>query len=110
MSKLMIAMFIAAGLGIAGPGMAQTAAPKDSPAPMAKDGNAPAKSGADAQQKVDLDACASMTGAPKDKCVTQANSKAKISLAKEEAAAAIAKCDALTGAAKDTCVKDTKPQ
>jgi hypothetical protein len=110
MSKLMIAMFISAGLGVAGPALAQTAAPSTTPAPITKDASTAAKPDANAQQKVDLDACTSMSGAAKDKCVTQANSKAKISLAKEESAAAIAKCDALSGAAKDTCLKDVKTQ
>jgi len=110
MSKLMVAMFISAGLSIAGPAMAQTNAPSTTPSPMAKDGYATARPDANAQQKIDLDACAVMTGVSKDKCVTQANDKAKISLAKEETAAAIAKCDGLTAAAKDTCVKDVKPQ
>ena len=110
MSKLMIAMFISAGLSVVGPAMAQTNASNTTPSPMTKDGYGSAKSDANAQQKLDLETCAPMTGAPKDKCVTQANSKAKISLAKEETAAAIAKCDSLAGAARDTCVKDAKPQ
>jgi hypothetical protein len=110
MSKLMISMIAAAGIGFAGAASAQTYTPGNANVPMSTDGSTSATPGADAQQKIDLDKCASMTGTPKDKCVAQANARAKISLAKEESAAAIAKCDGMSGAAKASCVKEAQPQ
>ena len=49
MSRLLIALFVAAGLGLAGPAAAQMAAPKAGAAPISKDAYAMAKKDADAQ-------------------------------------------------------------
>ena len=131
MSKLMIALFITAGLGIAGAGSAQTYAAKNtSPStPMTKDSYAVAKKDADAQYKIDKDACSSLNGNAKDICMAEA--KGKDVIAKAEAGAAyehtpkaregarvahaqatydvsIEKCDDLAGNSKDVCVKEAK--
>ena len=129
MSKLMIALFVAAGLGFAAPGMAQTYFVKTTSAPLSKDGYTTAKSNADAQYKLDSAACASLSGNAKDICIAEA--KGKDSVAKADAAAAyentaktresarvahaqatynvaIEKCDDLAGNRKDVCVKEAK--
>jgi hypothetical protein len=108
MTNLMISMFAAAGLALAASSPAQATPTGTDAAPMTKDGSTSMKPGAAAQQKLDLDACTPMTGAPKDKCVTQANAAAKINLAKEEAAAAVAKCDGMSDAENAKCVKDAQ--
>jgi hypothetical protein len=129
MSKLMIALFIAAGLGFAVPGAAQMYGSKTSSSPMTKDSYNLAKSNADAQYKLDKSACASLSGNAKDICVAEA--KGKDQVAKADAAAAYEntpkaresarvahaqaaydvakeKCDDLAGNAKDVCVKEAK--
>jgi len=81
---------------------------------------------ADAQSKVDKDACASRTGNAKDICLAEANGKEKVAKADAEAAykntpkaredmrdtraeatysVAKEKCDDLSGNSKDVCVK-----
>ena len=57
MSKLMIALYVAAGLVLAGPAAAQMYAPKTASAPTSKDVYNEAKASADAQYKIDKDAC-----------------------------------------------------
>ncbi len=131
MSKLMIALFITAGLTIAGTGAAQTYVAKNTTAaaPLTKDGYAMAKKDADAQYKIDKDACASLSGNAKDICIAEA--KGKDDVARAEAAAAyevtpktrenarvahaqatynvsMEKCDDLAGNRKDVCVKEAK--
>ncbi len=128
MSKLMIALFVAAGLGIAGPAAAQMMnAPKTAAMPMSKDSYTAAKTSADAQYKIDKDACASMSGNAKDICVAEAKGKEGIAKAEADAAyentpkaresarvahaqathdVAIQKCDDLAGNPKDVCVKE----
>lgn len=124
MSRLMIALFVSAGLAVAGSAAAQ--APS---APMSKDSYTTAKNDADAQYKADKAACASLSGNANDICVAQA--KGKESAAKADAAAAyentpkaretarvahaqanygvaIEKCDDLAGNPKDVCVKEAK--
>ena len=133
MSKLMIALFVSAGLGFAGVSSAQTYAPKTTlaTASMSKDGYTQAKKSADAQYKIDKDACASLSGNAKDICVAEA--KGKDNIAKAEAGAAfentpkaresariahaqanydvaIEKCDDVAGNRKDVCVKETKAE
>jgi hypothetical protein len=83
MSKLMIALFVTVGLGIAGPGAAQMYAPKTTSTPMSKDSYTMAKTNADAQYKIDTDAYSSLSGNAKDICVAEA--KAKDNVAKAEA-------------------------
>lgn len=128
MSKLMIALVVTTGLGFSLTGTAQTIAPK-SPAPMSKDAYTMAKTNADAQYKIDKDACASLSGNAKDICVAQATGKDNIAKADAEAAyentpkaresarvvhaqasydVAIEKCDDLAGNPKDVCVKEAK--
>ena len=98
-------------------------------ASMTKDGYAQAKKDADAQYKLDKEACASLSGNAKDICIAEA--KGKDDVAKAEAAAAyentaktrenarvahaqatysisMEKCDDLAGNTKDVCVKEAK--
>jgi hypothetical protein len=130
MSKLMIALFVAAGLGFAVPGAAQIYSPNTS-TPMSKDNYAMAKKNADAQYKIDKDACASLSGNANDICVAEAKGKDNVAKADAEAAyentpkarehariahaqanydVAIEKCDDLAGNRKDVCVKESKAE
>src|SRR5437773_12134972 len=132
MSKLLIALFVAAGLGLAG-----CATQKDGPmgatrpmapvAPISKDAYDQAVKNAETQYKTDKDACSSRSGNAKDICLEEAKGREKIAKADAEAAykntpktredARIAraeathgvakeKCDDLSGNAKDVCVKE----
>jgi hypothetical protein len=126
MSKLMIALFVAAGLGFAAPAAAQMYSPKS---PMSKDNYTLAKTNADAQYKIDKDACSSLSGNAKDICVAEAKGKDNVAKADAEAAyentpkarqnarvahaqakydVAIEKCDDQAGNRKDVCVKEAK--
>ena len=125
MSKLMIALFVAAGLGVAGTAAAQMTAP------ISKAAYTQAVKDADAQYKVDKDACASLSGNAKDICLAEAKGKASVAKADALAAykhtpkdrenariahaqasynVAIEKCDDLAGNPKDVCVKEAKSQ
>lgn len=129
MSKLMTALFISAGLGFALPAAAQTTTPNPGSSTLSKGGYTQAKASADAQYKIDKDACSSLSGNAKDICVVKA--KGKDSVAKAEAAAAyentpksrekariahaqanyngaVEKCDDLAGNRKDVCIKEAK--
>jgi membrane-associated HD superfamily phosphohydrolase len=133
MSRLLIALFITAGLSVAGVSAAQTYAPRTTlaTASMTKDGYAQAKKDADAQYKIDKNACSSLSGNAKDICIAEA--KGKDEIAKAEAAAAfentpkareatrvayahanygisMEKCDDLAGNRKDVCVKEAKAE
>ncbi len=133
MSRLLIALFITAGLGFAGASSAQTYASKTNvaTATMTKDGYAQAKKNADAQYKVDKDACSSLSGNAKDICIAEA--KGKDDVAKADATAAyentpklakaarvahaqasynvsIEKCDDLAGNRNDVCIKEAKAE
>jgi hypothetical protein len=131
MSKLMIALFVTAGLGFAAPGMAQTYAPKSASTTMSKDSYTRAKTDADAQYKVDMDACSSQNGNAKDVCVAEAKGRDSVAKAEADAAyqntpkhrerarvahaqatyaVAIEKCDDLAGNNKDVCVKEAKAE
>jgi hypothetical protein len=124
MSRLLIALFISAGLGFAGSVVAQTTA-----SPMSKEGYAAAKTSAEAQYKSDKVACASLSGNAKDICTAEA--KGKDNVAKADAAAAyentpkarekarvafaqanydvaIERCDDQAGNPKAVCVKEAK--
>jgi hypothetical protein len=89
MSKLMIALFVAAGLGFAGSSMAQTNAPTATP-------TAPDVAPTPMLNNND-DAVPTGNAAP----------KGKVRVAKDEAAA-IAKCDQYSGPAKETCISNAK--
>ena len=129
MSKLMIALFVSAGLGFAGTASAQMYGSKTTVTPLSKDGYAMAKTNADAQYKIDKDACASLSANAKDICMAEAKGKDNVAKADAEAAyqntakhrenARIAraeanydvaneKCDDQSGNAKDVCVKEAK--
>ncbi len=129
MSKLLIALFISAGLGMAGTAAAQTYASKTTVASMSKDNYAMAKTNADAQYKIEKDACSTLSGNAKDICMAEAKGKDLVAKADAEAAyqntakhrqsarvaraqanynVAIEKCDDLAGNAKDVCVKEAK--
>ena len=119
-SKLMVALFAAAGLAMAGGVSAQT---------MTKDAHAAAIKSASAQYKQDKAACDGLKGNAKDICVEEAKGKEKIAKAEADAAyentpkkresarvahadaaynVAKEKCDDLTGNDKDVCVKQAK--
>jgi len=129
MSKLMIALFVTAGLGFAGASAAQMNAPMT--APISKASYTQAVKDADAQYKVDKDACSSLSGNAKDICVAEAKGKENVAKADAEAAykhtpkarenariahaqasynVAIEKCDDLAGNRKDVCVKEAKSE
>jgi hypothetical protein len=127
----MIALFITAGLSIAGAGSAQTYAAQSTlpSTPMTKDNYAMAKKDADAQYKIDKEACSSLSGNAKDICVAEAKGKdnaakadaeasyantpkaresARVARAKATYDVSIEKCDDLAGNRKDVCVKEAK--
>ena len=129
MSRTMIAVFMSAGLGFAGVGMAQMHSPTTYPTPMSKADYTQALKDVDAQYKVANKACASLSGNTKDICAAEAKGNQKVAKAQAEAAykhtpkareharvvyaeanhkVAIEKCDALAGNAKDVCVKEAK--
>ncbi len=132
MPQLLIALFVAAGLGLAG-----CATPRDAPmaaarpvvpaVPISKDAYDMAVKNAETQNKIDKDACAPRSGNAKDICLAEANGKEKVAKAEAEAAykntpkeredARIARaeatfnvakerCDDLAGNSKDVCVKE----
>jgi len=124
MSRLMIALFVTAGLAAAGTAAAQTYA-----TPLSKDSYTMAKTNADAQYKIDKDACSSLSGNAKDICIKQAKGKDNVAKADAEAAyentpkaresarvvlaeanydIAVQKCDDLAGNPKDVCGKEAK--
>lgn len=127
MSKRMIALFVTAGLALAGASAAQMNAPMT--APISKASYTKAVKDADAQYKIDKDACSSLSGNAKDICVAEAKGKDSVAKAEAEAAyrhspkarenariahaqasynVAIEKCDDLAGNTKDVCVKEAK--
>ena len=129
MSKLMIALFAAAGLGFAGSSIAQTNSTLAYATPMSKASHSQAVKDADAQYKIDKDACSSLSGNAKDICVAEAKGKDSVAKAEADAAykhtpkarenariaraqatynVAIEKCDDLAGNPKDVCVKEAK--
>ena len=131
MSKLMIALFVSAGLGLAGPAFAQLYGPKTGSTPMSKQAHAEAKADAEAQYKIDKEACASLSGNANDICIAEAKGKDHVAKAEAEASyertpkareaarvanaqatydVAIEKCDELAGNGKDVCVKEAKSQ
>ena len=131
MSKLMIAMFAAAGLGFAGAATAQMMAPTSYPTPMSKATYTQATKDADARYKLDKEACASLSGNAKDICVAQAKGRDHVAKADAEAAykhtpkaresariahaqanydVAVEKCDDLAGNLKDVCVTEAKAE
>jgi len=129
MSKLLIALFVGAGLGVAGCATqreAPMAAAKPA-APISKDAYDTIVKNADMQYKTDKDACASRSGNAKDICLAEASGKEKVAKADAEAAykntpklredarvtraeatydVAKEKCDDLSGNSKDVCVKE----
>jgi len=132
MSRLLIALFVAAGLGVAGCATQSNAPvvaakPMIPAAPISKDAYDTAVKNAEAQYKVDKDACSTRSGNANDVCVAEANGKEKVAKADAEAAykntpkaredmrdaraeanynVAKQKCDALAGNPKDVCVKE----
>lgn len=129
MSRLMIALFITAGLGIAAASEAQVTA--TATAPLSKEAYATAKKNADTQYRSDKAACASLSGNARDICTEEAKGKASIAKADAEAGfkntakarenarvaraqagydVAVEKCDDLAGNPKDVCVKTAKAE
>jgi hypothetical protein len=129
MSKLMISLFVAAGLGVAGLAVAENYSLQNTSAPMTRDGYATAKKNADAQYKIDAEACSSLSGNARDICVAEAKGKDNATKADAEAAyentpkarqgarvahaqatynVSVEKCDDLAGNSKDVCVKEAK--
>jgi len=129
MSKLLIALFVSAGLGVAGCATqreAPMAAAKPA-TPISKDAYDTVVKNADMQYKTDKDACASRSGNAKDICLAEASGKEKVAKADAEAAyrntpklredarvtraeatydVAKEKCDEVSGNSKDVCVKE----
>jgi len=128
MSKLLIALFVAAGLSVAGCATQREApvAAAKPVAPISKDAYDTAFKNAETQYKMDKDACSSRSGNAKDICLAEANGKEKIAKADAEAAykstpkaredarvtradatynVAKQRCDELSGNPKDVCVK-----
>ena len=129
MSKLLIALFVSAGLGVAGCATqreAPMAAAKPA-APISKDAYDTIVKDADMQYKTEKDACASRSGNAKDICLAEAGGKEKVAKADAEAAykntpklredarvtraeatydVAKEKCDELSGNPKDVCLKE----
>ena len=129
MSRLLIALFVSAGLGLAGSAAAQTYAATSKVTPMSKDAYTQAKTNADAQYKIEKDACSTLSGNAKDICVAEAKGKVNVAKADAETAyqntakhrqnsrlaraqasydVAKEKCDDFAGNAKDVCVKEAK--
>ena len=129
MSKLMIAMFVGAGLGFAGASMAQMNSPTTSPTPMSKANYNQAIKDADAQYKTAQQACSSLSANAKDICLAEAKGRSNVAKADADAAykhtakarenarvvnaqaiynVAMEKCDDLAGNPKDVCVKEAK--
>jgi len=125
----MISLFVAAGLGLTGSAAAQTNVAKHDA--MSKESHAAAKTSADAQYKLDKDACSSMADNAKDVCMAQARGKQRMAIADADAAynntakarsdarvahaqaaydVAHEKCDDLAGNQKDVCVKEAKAE
>jgi hypothetical protein len=133
MSKLMIALFVTAGLTLAGCATAQDDAPLAAArpmvpvAPISKDAYDVVVKNAETQYKMDKNACSSRSGNAKDICLAEATGKETIAKADAEAAynntpkaredarvtraeaaynVAKEKCDDLSGNPKDVCVKE----
>ena len=131
MSRLMITLFAAAGLMLGQTAAAQMKSPMTASTPMSKESHATSKTDAEAQYKLDKEACASLAGNAKDVCMAQAKGKDRIALAEADAAykntskaradariahvqaaydVALEKCDDLAGNSKDVCVKEAKAE
>ena len=129
MSKLLIALFITAGLTVAGSAAAQMYPSKTASTTMSKDSYTTAKSNASAQYKTDKEACSSLSANAKDICMAEAKGRDNVALADAEASyqntakhresarvaraqaaydVANEKCDDLAGNTKDVCVKEAK--
>jgi hypothetical protein len=132
MSKLLIALLVAAGVGVTGCATEHNAPvavakPMAPAAPISKDAYDLALKNAETQYKIDKDACSPRTGNAKDMCLADANGKEKIAKADAEAAYKITpkaredarvtraeatynvaklQCDTLAGNPKDVCVKE----
>jgi hypothetical protein len=116
MSKLMIALCVAAGValcGCAAQGGSSTTAKTTSSAPISKEAYDTAIRNAETQYKADKDACASRSGNAKEICIAEASGKEKVAKADAEAAykntpksradARVARAEATHGVAKEKC-------
>jgi hypothetical protein len=131
LSKMMIAVFVAAGLGYAGAGLAQTHSPSSYLAPISKASYDQATKDAGSQYVTEKEACASLGGNANDICIAQAKGKRDVARAEAESAykhtpkaredariaraeatygVAIERCDDLAGNPKDVCVKEAKAE
>ncbi len=131
MSRTMIALCVTAAFGFAAPFAAQAASTNAVVAPLSKDAYASAKKDADAQYKIEKDACASQSANARDICMAQAKGKdraakadaltayentpkhresARVAHAQWGYDVAIQKCDDLAGNTKDVCVKEAKAE
>ena len=90
MSKVMLALFVTAGLGLAGCATqrdtSMAAKPMAAPTPISKDAYDMAVRDAEARYKVDKDACGSRSGNAKDICLAEASRKERVAKADAEAA------------------------
>ena len=129
MSRLMTVVLMSGGFGLAACATAQREAPVAARpvTPISKDAYDAAIRNADAQYKVDKEACSSRGGNAKDICLAEASGREKVAKADAEAAykntskaredarvaraeashnVAKEKCDDLSGNAKDVCNKE----
>ena len=129
MNRLTIALLAVAGVSFATVGSAETSMPSPTAPPISKESYAMAKTNAEAQYKIDHEACTSLSGNTKDICVAKAKGQESVAKADAEAAfentpknregsrlargeanyaVATAKCDELASNSKDVCVKEAK--
>ena len=122
-----VTILLAAGLALAGFGLAQPPVPRA--AALTKDSYAEARKNADAQYKIDREACSSLSANARDICVAEAEGRndvaraeaavayentpatrenARVARARAAYAVAIEKCDDLAGNPKDVCVTEAK--
>lgn len=86
MSKLLIALPGDCRAGICQRHRGGDESPRTMSTPMTKDNYTMAKTNADAQYKIDNDACSSLKGNAKDVCVAEAKGKDNVTKADAEAA------------------------
>ena len=130
MSRLLILLFVTAGIGLAAcaaPQANTSQAAAKSMAPISKDDYDAGIRNAQTQAKMENEACATRTGNAKDICLAEAAGREKVAKAEAEAqykntpkarqdargaraeanyTVAKEKCDNLAGNTKDVCVKE----
>ena len=132
MARVLTVLFAGAftAVTMAGLGAQQTQSPGNtSPSASTKDAYAQARKSADAQYKLDREACASLAANAKDICIARAKGRndvaraeaavayentpvtrenARVARARADYGVAVEKCDDLAGNPKDVCVQEAK--